>query len=704
MVDMEKTIEGWDLGDLMLTLAALTQLRALERAKGAAGDVGASPAGAAGTVGENPFAGIGADADVSLEHAKELRYWVSVAHGAYADSIDELVRRTSFTHDDIVHFERKGGVLRPVFYVAVCHKTRSIVTCIRGTYALSDAIINAVAAPEFCGSLGYAHRGMVRSGDEVTDRVTPWLHELQRRYPTYRLTCVGHSLGGAAAAFMAMRLRHSGEFPDIRAFAFSPAACMSLQMAEACREYVTSVVCGDDFVPRLAVAPLERLREDLTEVDWRVVLRHFAIDEVRQLRIAAKAKAAYRERGSHLADSAAGITAAVTQLLGQADARIRANRVLRHLITQLKAITSKSASNEPPTASSSTDKRADLPAVRRIEQQVQTLLAQIRVLDLQLLRRIPEVLRLDSARRDTVRASMHVDGGNGAPSDDDSTASQRREASGMSAAVDLLVKVVDRTQRLRDELEPKLRRSKGSATEPRLDDEGDGTQRVALRARISSLLDSLKATFAPLLPAKAGSSRKSGGNEGSVSDGDNGRQVETRARRADALEDAELERLAAEAMRHVSGSSRVRQGVSSMWQLQYFPPGVLHYLRWTDERYRPADANSGGDTRGSDSPAVAAPSSPWDEEPEPDYMRNIGVYHDEDAAQEVSRVAATGALPQHEPQPQRVRLVECPDNAFFQTVILSRYMFKDHICESIEAAIDAYVEDIERGGSARRRC
>ena len=85
----------------------------------------------------------------------------------------------------------------------------------------------------------------------------------------YRVRVIGHSLGAGCAAILAVMLRP--KFPDLKALCFSVPGCvLSDQLAERCKEYVTSYVLDNDIVPRLSQDSMENLRNDVLEMVARI--------------------------------------------------------------------------------------------------------------------------------------------------------------------------------------------------------------------------------------------------------------------------------------------------------------------------------------------------------------------------------------------------------------------------------------------------
>jgi surfactin synthase thioesterase subunit len=67
--------------------------------------------------------------------------------------------------------------------------------------------------------------------------------ELRKQHPDYHLYLTGHSLGAGAAVLTALLLRAQGSLlSDITVTAFATPSCTSLELAQQCEEFVTTLV------------------------------------------------------------------------------------------------------------------------------------------------------------------------------------------------------------------------------------------------------------------------------------------------------------------------------------------------------------------------------------------------------------------------------------------------------------------------------
>jgi len=89
------------------------------------------------------------------------------------------------------------------------------------------------------------------------------------QYSHYKLRLTGHSLGAGCATLLGYIFRSS--FPDLRVIAISPpGGFLSWKMAKECSSFVTSFILDSDLVPRLSVASMEQMRNEVLDLIGRI--------------------------------------------------------------------------------------------------------------------------------------------------------------------------------------------------------------------------------------------------------------------------------------------------------------------------------------------------------------------------------------------------------------------------------------------------
>ncbi|XP_059447709.1 uncharacterized protein LOC132179091 isoform X4 [Corylus avellana] len=74
----------------------------------------------------------------------------------------------------------------------------------------------------------------------------------------YDVRIVGHSLGGAIGALLGIKLYR--QYKNLHVYAYGPLPCVDSVVANACSEFVTSIVHNSEFSSRLSVGSILRLR------------------------------------------------------------------------------------------------------------------------------------------------------------------------------------------------------------------------------------------------------------------------------------------------------------------------------------------------------------------------------------------------------------------------------------------------------------
>jgi len=219
-------------------------------------------------------------------------------HGAQ-DALDvaALARFADLDEDDLLHVSFYNSVLGALPY-AICRdaKTKSIVLSVRGTLSVADCITDLLyepagldgtvlgGAPGSPGSAGggipagsFAHSGVLGCARALqADLLRHRALQEALAQPGWQLVLTGHSLGAGVATLLGLMLRPS--HPGLRVWAFSPpGGLLSEALAQWVSPWCTSVVLGNDFICRLSMPNLERLRDEMMAAAARARVPKFTI-------------------------------------------------------------------------------------------------------------------------------------------------------------------------------------------------------------------------------------------------------------------------------------------------------------------------------------------------------------------------------------------------------------------------------------------
>ncbi|KAK1373116.1 Fungal lipase-like domain containing protein [Heracleum sosnowskyi] len=210
----------------------------------------------------------------------DLIYHTELAKGAYRASVTGLAKRCMLRESNVYKFVKESSVLRPGYYIGVDKRKKLVILGIRGTHTVYDLITDIVSSShEEIISQGFSsHFGTAEAARWFLNHELETIKNCLEQNEGFSLRLVGHSLGGATASLLAIMLRQKsskelGFSPDIvSAIGYATPACISRDLADNCSEYVTTVVMQDDIIPRLSVASLTRLRNEILQTDWTSVL------------------------------------------------------------------------------------------------------------------------------------------------------------------------------------------------------------------------------------------------------------------------------------------------------------------------------------------------------------------------------------------------------------------------------------------------
>lgn len=174
--------------------------------------------------------------------------------GGYGINPDWIILRRT-------HQESEGRVSPYMIYLD--HDNADIVVAVRGLTLQkeSDFLVlfdNKLGQTQFDG--GYVHNGLLKAAQWVFEQDSEVLRDMLEKYPNYRLTFIGHSLGaGVVTLLTILAIKHRETLGNIerrriRCFAIAPARCISLNLAVRYADVINSIVLQDDFLPRTTVA------------------------------------------------------------------------------------------------------------------------------------------------------------------------------------------------------------------------------------------------------------------------------------------------------------------------------------------------------------------------------------------------------------------------------------------------------------------
>ncbi|XP_031494512.1 uncharacterized protein LOC116260359 isoform X3 [Nymphaea colorata] len=180
------------------------------------------------------------------------------------------------------------------YFVVVLHHLRSVVIAVRGTETPEDLLTDGLCRDciltdeDLDGLINnehlivdarrlvlstyphYGHSGIVESARELHMQLDGKSEENEGHgflsslmgaggeCHGYRIRIVGHSLGGAVATLLGIRLCR--KYPNLHVYSYGTLPCVDPVIAEACSHFVTSIIYNDEFSARLSICSVLRLR------------------------------------------------------------------------------------------------------------------------------------------------------------------------------------------------------------------------------------------------------------------------------------------------------------------------------------------------------------------------------------------------------------------------------------------------------------
>ncbi|XP_031277223.1 uncharacterized protein LOC116135647 [Pistacia vera] len=232
-----------------------------------------------------------------------------------------FLESASYSQEDVLVHKPKAALLKPAFTIIRDQNSKCFLLLIRGTHSIKDTLTAATGAVvPFHHSvlqdggisnlvLGYAHCGMVAAARWIAKLSTPCLLKALGEHPDYKVKIVGHSLGGGTAALLTYILREQKELSSCTCFAFASAACMTWDLAESGKHFITTLINGSDLVPTFSAASVDDLRSEVTASSWLNDLRD-QVERTRVLNVVYRSATALGSRLPSIASAKARVVGA----------------------------------------------------------------------------------------------------------------------------------------------------------------------------------------------------------------------------------------------------------------------------------------------------------------------------------------------------------------------------------------------------------
>jgi len=191
---------------------------------------------------------------------------------------------------DILLVDNRNHIQEVPFFLVADRSTLALVVSIRGTLSLADMLTDLRGEPVTLASclpeLGLpqewrGHEGIARSATHVFRRLHDDRRVLEAALEQTNYTEVvvtGHSLGAGTAAILAFLLRARYPTLTITCYSYSPpGGLLCPSAAAASGAWCTSLVVGDDVIPRTSLTNIHALAQAIRHVCRRCELAKHAV-------------------------------------------------------------------------------------------------------------------------------------------------------------------------------------------------------------------------------------------------------------------------------------------------------------------------------------------------------------------------------------------------------------------------------------------
>ncbi|KAJ0400730.1 hypothetical protein ATCC90586_003404 [Pythium insidiosum] len=207
----------------------------------------------------------------------------NVVHGNRAS----FLNYTGIDTESLVYLNCYNFVFSAPYSIVKDRQRRELIISVRGSLSFYDFVTDGLAhiarmdpyelpadVPD--PNATSTHYGMLRTArslfadlQEGSRKTIFWdfaMTHCRRRTPDgddWKIVVCGHSMGAGVGAVLALLLRKV--FPATRAYLYAPPMLFDPATAEWTKAFMTTAVYGDDIVPRLSIANVTRLRDEMIQ-------------------------------------------------------------------------------------------------------------------------------------------------------------------------------------------------------------------------------------------------------------------------------------------------------------------------------------------------------------------------------------------------------------------------------------------------------